>query len=119
MSGTLYGLGIGPGDPDLITLKAHAILRAVPVIAYPAPETGSSFARDIAAPHLPGGQQEIAIRMPMVAARYPAQEIYDRAAGVIAGHLGAGRDVRPDLGDDAVFDPYVDGRGAQGSDVSE
>ncbi|HJM52126.1 MAG TPA: precorrin-2 C(20)-methyltransferase [Alphaproteobacteria bacterium] len=103
MSGTLYGLGIGPGDPDLITLKAHAILRAVPVIAYPAPETGSSFARDIAAPHLPGGQQEIAIRMPMVAARYPAQEIYDRAAGVIAGHLGAGRDVAVLCEGDAFF----------------
>jgi hypothetical protein len=38
---------------------------------------------------------------------------------ILDGHLGAGRDVRPDLGDDAVFDPYVDGRGAQGSDVSE
>ncbi|MDP7602551.1 MAG: precorrin-2 C(20)-methyltransferase, partial [Alphaproteobacteria bacterium] len=103
MSGTLYGLGIGPGDPDLITLKALAILQAVPVIAYPAPEKGPSFARDIVSPHLPGGQQEIAIRMPMMADRYPAQEIYDRAAGEIAEHLKAGRDVAVLCEGDAFF----------------
>ena len=51
MSGTLYGLGIGPGDPDLITVKALRILQAAPVIAYPAPETGESLARRIVAAH--------------------------------------------------------------------
>ena len=40
MSGTLYGLGIGPGDPELITVKALRLLRAAQVVAYPAPETG-------------------------------------------------------------------------------
>ena len=45
MTGTVYGLGVGPGDPELLTLKALRILRAAPVIAYPAPETGDSFAR--------------------------------------------------------------------------
>ena len=40
MSGTLYGIGVGPGDPDLITLKAYRVLQAAPVLAYPAPETG-------------------------------------------------------------------------------
>ena len=103
MKGTLYGLGIGPGDPDLITLKAHAILQAVPVIAYPAPEKGPSLARDIVTPHLPGSQHEIAIRMPMMAERYPAQEIYDRAAGDIADHLEAGRDVAVLCEGDAFF----------------
>ena len=38
MSGTLYGIGVGPGDPELITLKAHRVLQAAPVLAYPAPE---------------------------------------------------------------------------------
>ena len=52
MAGTLYGLGIGPGDPELITLKARRILRSVPVVAYPAPEGGESLARAIAAPQL-------------------------------------------------------------------
>ncbi|PPR73163.1 MAG: hypothetical protein CFH05_01217, partial [Alphaproteobacteria bacterium MarineAlpha3_Bin4] len=37
-SGTLYGLGIGPGDPELLTLKAVRILKDAPVIAYPAPD---------------------------------------------------------------------------------
>ena len=91
--GTLYGLGVGPGDPELITLKALRLLRAVPVIAYPAPEQGDSLVRAIVARHLPGGQVEIAMRMPMVASRFPAQEVYDRAATDIGDHLAAGRDV--------------------------
>jgi precorrin-2/cobalt-factor-2 C20-methyltransferase len=93
MNGTLYGLGVGPGDPELITLKALRLLRSAPVIAYPAPEHGDSLARAIVAEHLPGGQTEIAIRMPMLVERFPAQEIYDRAAVEIGGHLEAGRDV--------------------------
>ncbi len=91
-AGTLYGLGIGPGDPELITLKAHRILQAVPVIAYPAPEQGDSLARQIVAPHLPQGRMEIAIRMPLVVARFPAQEVYDAAALELGEHLQAGRD---------------------------
>ena len=93
MSGTLYGIGVGPGDPELLTLKAYRLLRAVPVLAYPAPERGPSLARAIAAPHLNGARTEIAIRMPMVSARFPAREVYDRAAEELGGHLEAGRDV--------------------------
>lgn len=93
MTGKLYGLGLGPGDPELITLKAHRILQQVPVIAWPAPDTGPSFARAIAAPHLPGGQVEIAIVMPMRIERFPAKEVYDKASEEIAAHLDAGRDV--------------------------
>lgn len=93
MTGTLYGVGIGPGDPDLITLKGLRCIRRVPVIAYPAPPEGDSLARAIVAPHLPGDQTEIVIRMPMVAARFPAREVYDRAAREIGGELEAGRDV--------------------------
>jgi precorrin-2/cobalt-factor-2 C20-methyltransferase len=93
MTGTVYGLGVGPGDPELLTLKALRLLRAAPVIAYPAPETGDSFARSIVAPHLLGGQTEIAIRMPLGDAQYPKADIYDGAAAEIADHAGAGRDV--------------------------
>jgi precorrin-2/cobalt-factor-2 C20-methyltransferase len=93
MTGTLYGLGIGPGDPELITVKALRLLRAAPVLAYPAPETGESLARSIVAPLLPGGQVEIAIRVPLLAERFPAQEVYDRASVELSGHLTAGRDV--------------------------
>ena len=93
MSGTLYGLGVGPGDPELITLKALRLLRSSPVVAYPAPEHGDSLARAIVAGHLPGGQTEVAIRMPMLVERFPAQEVYDRAAAELGDHLAAGRDV--------------------------
>lgn len=93
MSGTLYGLGVGPGDPDLITLKAHGILQRVPVVAYPAPDKGDSLARTIAAPHLPGGQTEIVIRTPMIPGKFPAHDVYDKYAVEIAGHLDKGRDV--------------------------
>ena len=93
MTGTLYGLGVGPGDPELVTLKALRLLRAAPVVAYPAPDVGDSFARSIVAPHLLGGQLEIAIRVPMRVDPAPAQAVYDDAAVEIAGHLEAGRDV--------------------------
>ncbi|MFH1805839.1 MAG: precorrin-2 C(20)-methyltransferase [Pseudomonadota bacterium] len=90
MTGTAYGLGIGPGEPDLITLKAYKILQDVPVIAYPALEDGISLARSIVDPHIPAGRTEIAIRIPMGP---PADAIYDRAALEIGTHLQAGRDV--------------------------
>lgn len=93
MTGTLYGLGVGPGDPELLTLKALRILRAAPVIAYPAPDTGPSFARQIVEGHLPGGQEEIAIVIPMRVERFPGQAIYDAAAEKIAARLEAGQDV--------------------------
>ncbi len=92
-SGTVWGLGVGPGDPELLTLKALRILRAVPVIAYPAPDTGESFARAVAAPHLPGGQTEIAIRMPLGDGQFPKAEIYDAAAAEILSHIEERRDV--------------------------
>ncbi len=93
MSGTVYGLGVGPGDPELLTLKALRILQASPVLAYPAPETGDSLTRSIVAEHLPKGQREIAIRVPMVVERFPAREVYDGAAEEIAGVVAGGEDV--------------------------
>lgn len=93
MSGTLYGLGVGPGDPELVTLRAVRILRRLPVVAYPAPLEGASFARSVVASQLSPAQTEIAIRMPMTRSLAPAQAVYDRAAIEIGGHLKAGRDV--------------------------
>ena len=93
MSGTLYGLGVGPGDPELVTLRAVRILRRLPVVAYPAPLEGASFARSVVASQLSPAQTEIAIRVPMTRSLAPAQAVYDRAAIEIGGHLKAGRDV--------------------------
>ncbi|RZO37716.1 MAG: precorrin-2 C(20)-methyltransferase [Rhodospirillaceae bacterium] len=93
MAGTLYGVGVGPGDPELLTLKALRILTSVPVLAWPAPEEGPSLAREIVADHLPGTQREIAIRMPLLPARFPAADVYDKAALEIGEALDAGDDV--------------------------
>jgi precorrin-2/cobalt-factor-2 C20-methyltransferase len=91
-SGRLYGLGIGPGDPELLTLKAHRILTAVPVIAYPTAEDGKSLARSIVASFLRPDQIEIPMALPFKVER-SAQPHYDLAADHIAAHLIAGRDV--------------------------
>ena len=93
MTAKLYGLGIGPGDPELITVKALRILQAVPVIAYPAPEHGDSLARAIVQSVIPPDRIEVVIRTPMLVARFPAEEVYDRAAATLGDHLIAGRDV--------------------------
>lgn len=93
MTGTLFGIGVGPGDPELITLKAHRILQSVPVVAWPAPLEGESMARKIAAPHIPHTPIEIAIRMPLEPTQFPDRSVYDVAADEIGTHLEAGRDV--------------------------
>ncbi len=93
MTGTLYGVGVGPGDPELLTLKAARILQSVPVIAYPATPQGGAQARDIAAQWLRADQQEIPIAMPCMLDRGPVNQGYDEAAVLIAQELEAGRDV--------------------------
>ena len=92
MPGALFGLGVGPGDPELLTLKALRLLRAVPVVAYPAPEHGDSFARSIVAAWIEPGQREIAIRVPMRPGPPPAA-IYAAGAAALATELDRGDDV--------------------------
>jgi precorrin-2/cobalt-factor-2 C20-methyltransferase len=93
MNGKVLGLGVGPGDPELITVKALRLLREAAVVAYPAPASGASFARAIVARWLSPAQREIVIRMPIEGARFPVQEVYDEAAQRIAAELEGGRDV--------------------------
>ena len=93
MTGRLIGVGLGPGDPELLTIKAARLISEAGVIAYPAPEGAESFARSIAANHISDEAEEIRIEVPMVSAREPAQAAYDRAADTMAVHLEAGRDV--------------------------
>lgn len=92
MPGRLFGIGVGPGDPELLTLKALRLLRAASVVAYPAPADGDSFARSIVARWLATGQREIAIRFPMQPGPPPAP-IYDAAAAELATELDRGDDV--------------------------
>jgi len=93
MSGTLFGLGLGPGDPELVTPRARLVLRRVAVVAYAAPESGTSFARSIVASLISPALIEIAIRVPMVPERAPAQAVYDAGADAIARYLDRGTDV--------------------------
>lgn len=93
MNGTLFGIGVGPGDPELMTLKAHRLISTTGVVAYPAPEGGESFARAIAASSIAPDAVEIPMYVPMVPARFPAQGVYEAASERIAAHLDAGRDV--------------------------
>ncbi|WP_017304351.1 precorrin-2 C(20)-methyltransferase [Spirulina subsalsa] len=90
--GKLYGLGVGPGDPELLTLKAHRILTTVPVIAYPSLENGKVLARSIVADFIRPDQIEIPMPLPFSVER-SSQPHYDIAAEKIAEHLNLGRDV--------------------------
>lgn len=91
--GTLYGAGVGPGDPELMTVKAWRLISTAPVIAYLAANGKESTARDIASPFIPEDAIHLVIDVPMRIERAPAQAAYDAGAAAIAGHLRAGRDV--------------------------
>lgn len=93
MSGTLYGVGLGPGDPELITRKAARLIESAEIIAFPSLAGGDSLARGIAAGLIPVGAREIRIDIPMTTERAPAQAAYDRGAEEIAQALDEGHDV--------------------------
>ncbi|MGI0496658.1 precorrin-2 C(20)-methyltransferase [Limnospira platensis] len=105
--GRLYGLGIGPGDPELLTLKAHRILTTVPVIAYPSLENGKVLARAIVADFISPDQIEIPIPLPFSVQR-SSQPYYDIGAEKIAEHLSEGRDVAVlCLGDPMLYGTFM------------
>ncbi|MEJ7796927.1 MAG: precorrin-3B C(17)-methyltransferase [Solirubrobacteraceae bacterium] len=101
MSGRLFGVGVGPGDPELVTIKARGVIEAAEVLAYPAARHGHSVARRIAAPYLRAGAVEIALTYPITteATDHPGGyegallQFYDDAAATLAAHLDGGRDV--------------------------
>ena len=91
--GTLFGVGVGPGDPKLMTIKAGEVIRGADVLAYPVNGSGESHARSIAAPIIEVGVSELPIHLPMKIERVPATKAYDDAAIRIGHHLDEGRDV--------------------------
>ncbi|WP_404954932.1 precorrin-2 C(20)-methyltransferase [Streptomyces sp. 147326] len=101
VKGRLYGVGLGPGDPNLMTLRAVQVIGEADVVAYHSARHGRSIARSIAAAHL----RETHIEEPLV---YPVttettdhpggyqgamEEFYGAAAARLAAHLDAGRTV--------------------------
>ena len=93
MSGILFGVGLGPGDPDLMTVKAARLIREARVIAYPALPGTQSMARSIASGFIGPDVSEIVMNIPMTAEREPAQAAYDAAAAKISAQLERGENV--------------------------
>jgi precorrin-2 C20-methyltransferase/precorrin-3B C17-methyltransferase len=99
--GVLYGVGLGPGDPELVTVKAARLIGAADVVAYHCARHGRSVARSIAEPYLSGDQVEERLVYPVTteATDHPGgyagamDEFYAAAAGRLMAHLAAGRDV--------------------------
>lgn len=99
--GVLYGVGLGPGDPELVTVKAARLIGAADVIAYHSARHGRSIARSIAEPYLRTGQVEEQLVYPVTteatdhAGGYEGAiaDFYLDAADRLMAHLEAGRDV--------------------------
>ena len=108
MTGKVIGVGVGPGDPELVTVKAARLLGKVPVVAYPQGRDGTSLARAIVDAYVPEGAVELPFTIPMTDPT-AAGQAYDEAASLISVHLEGERDV-------AVLcegDPFLYGTFAQ------
>lgn len=100
-TGTLFGVGLGPGDPELVTVKAARVIGEADVVAYHSARHGHSIARRIAEPYLRPGQIEEHLVYPVTTetTSHPGgydgaiEDFYTEAAERIATHLAAGRNV--------------------------
>ena len=101
MTGRLWGVGLGPGDPELVTVKAARLIGAADVIAFHSARHGRSIARSVAAPYLRDGQIEEHLVYPLTTETtdHPGgyqgamDDFYADCAARLAAHLDAGRDV--------------------------
>lgn len=99
--GRLYGIGTGPGDPQLITLKAARLIAAADVVAYFCKRGKRGNAREIADAHIGAAQREepmvypVTTELPHTSQEYRdrIEGFFDAAAEMLAGHLQAGRSV--------------------------
>lgn len=110
-TGTLYGVGIGPGDPELITIKAARIIESAEVVAFHAARHGRSIARGTAEAHLRPHHIEELLKYPLTVedtdheGGYAAaiEEFYEEASARLAAHLDAGRSVALLAAGDPLF----------------
>jgi precorrin-2/cobalt-factor-2 C20-methyltransferase len=91
--GRVIGVGVGPGDPELLTFKAARVVERSPVVAYISARGRASRARQIVGGHLRPGTRELAFAMPMTGDAGDTAPIYDVMAGAIIAELEQGRDV--------------------------
>ncbi|HWF94182.1 MAG TPA: precorrin-2 C(20)-methyltransferase [Xanthobacteraceae bacterium] len=111
MSGRLIGIGVGPGDPELMTLKAARALAEADLVVHFAKTGATSHARAIAAGHLRAGTPELSLFYPMtseqprngIVYRVALREFYDTAAATLAAQLDAGRAVAVICEGDPMF----------------
>ncbi|MFE9255615.1 precorrin-2 C(20)-methyltransferase [Streptomyces sp. NPDC006879] len=101
MTGRLYGVGLGPGDPSLMTLRAAEVIAQADVVAYHSARHGRSLARSIAARHIREDHIEELLKYPITVEttdhpggyRGALNDFYEEAAARLAAHLDAGRTV--------------------------
>ena len=99
--GTLHGVGVGPGDPELVTVRAARLIGSAPVLAYFAKKGRRGHARTIVDAYVRPGTEELPLHYPLTTEMSFADPLYVRevggfyaeAAEALAAHLAAGRDV--------------------------
>ena len=108
MNGILYGVSVGPGDPELLTVKAVRAINACPVIATPQTAGEKTLALDIAAGAADlSGKEILALPFLMTRDHEKLRQNHRQNAGAIAAHLAAGRDVAMlNLGDVSVYSSF-------------
>ncbi len=92
-TGTLHGVGVGPGDPELVTRRATRIVSGAGVVAYVVDEGGRSLARGIVAELIPEGAVELPLHFPMSPARDVRLHARREAARLVLDRLRTGDDV--------------------------
>lgn len=93
--GTLYGLGVGPGDPELITVKAFRVIQETPVIAYPRKRKGSkSYAQRIVDVYIrPGEKEMLGLVFPMTKDQAILDAEWHKTIEIVYDKLQEGKDV--------------------------
>lgn len=103
--GVCYGVGVGPGDPELITLKAVRVLTRCPVIAAPQTRSGEMLALDIVRGAVDlAGKTILPLSFTMSQDKAVLQASHEAAADAVQAHLDRGEDVAmPNLGDVSIY----------------